>query len=219
MIVVPVRRSVDNVMISNASFRNKRHISIRTTQDGNETEPTDYKAIAFLSKSSFKHAGPITHRSVSYFGLEVLTAVVMKSKIFWYVMQCSSLKDNWSFGGTYRLHFQGRIHRAWYQRDSWLIICFHAGILLGAFDPGDGDDVPPQRRFTFNGPHGVISQKIVLVVMLFCLAAKLECGTFSKLRSREPEKLTKRAQKILFLMYTNINILKTVTGASPRRVT
>jgi hypothetical protein len=40
--------------------------------------------------------------------LEVLTAVVMKSNIFWDITPCSPLKVNRRFGGTYRLHLQGR---------------------------------------------------------------------------------------------------------------
>jgi hypothetical protein len=39
---------------------------------------------------------------------EVLTAVVMKSNIFWNITPCSPLKINRSFGGTYHLHLQGR---------------------------------------------------------------------------------------------------------------
>jgi hypothetical protein len=46
-------------------------------------------------------------------GFEVLTAVVMKSSIFWDITPCSLLKVNRSFGGTYRLHLQGwKISRA-----------------------------------------------------------------------------------------------------------
>jgi hypothetical protein len=46
--------------------------------------------------------------------------------------------------------------------------CFHAGFLLALFfDPEDGGDyVPPKHRLTFNGLHGVISQKIVLSVTI-----------------------------------------------------
>jgi hypothetical protein len=40
-------------------------------------------------------------------GFEVLTAVVMKSTIFWDVTPCSPLKVNRCFGGTYGLHFHG----------------------------------------------------------------------------------------------------------------
>jgi hypothetical protein len=41
-------------------------------------------------------------------GVEVFTAVVMKCTIFWDIMPCSPLKVNRRFGGTYRLHLQGR---------------------------------------------------------------------------------------------------------------
>jgi hypothetical protein len=33
------------------------------------------------------------------------------------------------------------------------------------FDPEDGGDVPPKRRLTLNGLHGVISQKMILFVL------------------------------------------------------
>lgn len=42
-------------------------------------------------------------------GFEALTAVVMKSTDFWRVTPCSPLKNKRYFGGTYWLHFQGRI--------------------------------------------------------------------------------------------------------------
>jgi hypothetical protein len=41
-------------------------------------------------------------------GFEVFTVVVMKSIIFWDMMPCSPLSCNRHFGGTYRLHLQGR---------------------------------------------------------------------------------------------------------------
>jgi hypothetical protein len=58
-------------------------------------------------------------------GFEVLTAVVIKSYIFWDITPCSLLKINRRFGRTYAL----------------LATCFHAGFLLGLFfgreDGGD----------------------------------------------------------------------------------
>jgi hypothetical protein len=42
-------------------------------------------------------------------GFEVFIAVVMKSIILWDVMPCSLLSCNRRFGGTYRLHLQGRL--------------------------------------------------------------------------------------------------------------
>jgi hypothetical protein len=41
-------------------------------------------------------------------GIEVLTAVVMKSSIFWDITPCSPLKVNQCFGGTSRLYLQVR---------------------------------------------------------------------------------------------------------------
>jgi hypothetical protein len=41
-----------------------------------------------------------------YVGFEVLTVVVMKSCIFWYIMPCSMVRGNHCFGRAYRLHFQ-----------------------------------------------------------------------------------------------------------------
>jgi hypothetical protein len=53
---------------------------------------------------------------------EVLTAVVMKVPIFWHITPCSPLKIN--------------------RRLTLLVICFHAGFLLGLFfDPEDGSDM------------------------------------------------------------------------------
>jgi hypothetical protein len=40
----------------------------------------------------------------NYSGFEVLTAVVVKSTIFWDIMLCIPLSVNRRFGGTYRLH-------------------------------------------------------------------------------------------------------------------
>jgi hypothetical protein len=36
------------------------------------------------------------------------------------------------------------------------------------FDLEHGGDVPPKRRLTFNGLHGVISRKIVLFTISLC---------------------------------------------------
>jgi hypothetical protein len=43
-----------------------------------------------------------------HLGSEILTVVVMKSTIIWDIMPCSLLKVTRHFGGTYRLHPQGR---------------------------------------------------------------------------------------------------------------
>jgi hypothetical protein len=41
-------------------------------------------------------------------GIEVLTAVIMKSTIFWDITPCSPLSVNRRFAGTYRLHLHGQ---------------------------------------------------------------------------------------------------------------
>jgi hypothetical protein len=50
----------------------------------------------------------ICFKYVKYVGFEVFTAVVMKIIIFWDMTPCSLLRFNRRFGGTYRLHLQGR---------------------------------------------------------------------------------------------------------------
>jgi hypothetical protein len=57
--------------------------------------------------------------TIMHLGSEVLIAVVMKSYIFWDITPCRPLKVNWRFGGTCRLHLQGRrISRARNQSES-----------------------------------------------------------------------------------------------------
>jgi hypothetical protein len=52
-------------------------------------------------------------------GFKDFTAAVMKSSVFWDITLCSPLKVNRPFGGTYRLHRQGRkICQARNQRES-----------------------------------------------------------------------------------------------------
>jgi hypothetical protein len=54
-----------------------------------------------------------------FVGFEVLTAVVMKSSIFWDITSCSPLKVNRCFGESCSLHLQGRgMSRARNQRET-----------------------------------------------------------------------------------------------------
>jgi hypothetical protein len=48
---------------------------------------------------------------------EILTAVNMKSTIFWNITPCSPLKVRRRFGESYRLHFQGQMNREKYQHE------------------------------------------------------------------------------------------------------
>jgi hypothetical protein len=63
------------------------------------------------SKLSLLQHGERTGVSSSYsftIGFQILTAVVMKSSVFWEMTPYSPLKVNWSFGGTCSLHLLGR---------------------------------------------------------------------------------------------------------------
>jgi hypothetical protein len=97
-------------------------------------------------------------------GFEVLTAVVMKSTIFWDIMPCSLLKVNRRFGGTYRLHNHGRIGPAIYQRE--IRLCCYLAKKAERKSPIYSSTLKMQatcspETSTFNGLYGVISQKLV----------------------------------------------------------
>jgi hypothetical protein len=66
------------------------------TADSSETVSSIYKTTQRLTQEDSNY----------YVGSEVLTAVVMKSTVFWDITPCSPLKVNRNFGGTYRLHLQ-----------------------------------------------------------------------------------------------------------------
>jgi hypothetical protein len=77
---------------------------------------------------------------------EVFTAATMKNAVFWDVAPCKSLVNR-RFGGTYRLHIQGRqtlIFLPWRWRRYF----------------------PPKRRFT-QDIHGATSQKTAFSIYLF----------------------------------------------------
>jgi hypothetical protein len=78
----------------------------------------------------------------------------LKSSIFWDVTPCSPFKVNRRFGGTCRLHLQGReISQAGEQLETrWQPeLCLQPAL-------------KPKRRLTFNGLHGIISQEIELLI-------------------------------------------------------
>jgi hypothetical protein len=113
---------------------------------------------------------------------------LLKSSTFTDITPCNPLKVFRCFGETCRLHLQ-----------AVLDTCFHAGSLFALFfDPDDADDMfPPERRLTFNGLHGVISQKIEAFIttalrisnptkafpLLFVLAQFVSCNVKNDLYS------------------------------------
>jgi hypothetical protein len=78
----------------------------------------------------------IYQRLLRTVGLEVLTAVVMKSTTFWDIMPCSPLSVNRHFGGTYRLYLQGRKNRLSLPTAFTLVSCS-----AYFFDPEDWGDM------------------------------------------------------------------------------
>jgi hypothetical protein len=98
----------------------------------------------------------------------------MKSTIFWDIPPCSPLNVNRRFGGIDRIYYQGRISRARYQRESkWQAeFCLPFRLLSRWYiarliRPWKWRYVSSNRRLTFNGLHGVISQNIVLLIKVF----------------------------------------------------
>jgi hypothetical protein len=70
-------------------------------QDINDEKPE-------LSMVTFLSVALTLLLTQTYIGFQVLTAVVMKSPIFWDITPCSPLKVNRRFGEKRRLHLQGR---------------------------------------------------------------------------------------------------------------
>jgi hypothetical protein len=89
----------------------KNHIQI--TAEGSETLTEEFVFFFILSRRI------LPEPCILSVGSEVLTAVAMKTTIFWPITPCSPLKVSRRFRGTYRLHLQGqRISRARNQRES-----------------------------------------------------------------------------------------------------
>jgi hypothetical protein len=90
--------------------------------------------ILFIT-TAVKTSNPTLNENV---GFEVLIAVAMKSSIFLDITQCSPVKVNRHFGGTYHLCLQGQgISKA-----CSACCLLHAGFLLGLlFDTEEGSDM------------------------------------------------------------------------------
>jgi hypothetical protein len=78
----------------------------------------------------------------SFVGFEVLTAVVMKSTIFWDITQCSPLKVNRFRRNMSRLSSGSKNKPSKISVSSAACYLLHAGFLLGLFfEPEDGGDI------------------------------------------------------------------------------
>jgi hypothetical protein len=110
----------------------------------------------------------------------------VKSIIFWDMTPWSPLSFNRHFGGTCRLHLQDRrINQARNQRESrWqaklysdmLSRWFLARLILRPWRWRR--HVLPKRRLTFNGLHGVISQKIRFFIPTAVRTSNLKTAIF-----------------------------------------
>jgi hypothetical protein len=84
----------------------------------------------------------------------------MKSTVFWDITPCSPLKVNKRFGGRYLLYVQDRSINKQSSSCHQFLRLFHAQTIFWTWRWIRY--VPPNLRLTFNGLHGVMSQKIVL---------------------------------------------------------
>jgi hypothetical protein len=80
--------------------------------------PTSFLIHAIESELLTASSGKLQTKSM-HIASEVLTAVIMKCSVFWYIATCSPMKVNRSFEGTYRLHLHcRRISQARNQREA-----------------------------------------------------------------------------------------------------
>jgi hypothetical protein len=101
-------------------------------------------------------------------GFEVLTAVVMKTSIFWIITSCSPLRVNRRFGGTCHLLLQRESRWQAYQLcyTRLLLRWFLSWLIFRTLRWKRR--VSPEHRLTFNGLHDVLSHKIELFLSHCC---------------------------------------------------
>jgi hypothetical protein len=100
-----------------------------------------------------------------YVGFEVLTTVVTKCSIFWYITQCSLLKNSPTFRSNISIDsisMDGEYERSQYE----------AGNMQCKLRSWRWRrHVPPKRQLTSNGLHGIIFYKnsfSIYVISVFC---------------------------------------------------
>jgi hypothetical protein len=135
-----------------------------------------------------------------YVRFEVLTAVVMKSSIFWDITPCSPLKFSRHFGGTYRLHLQGRrICQASLPSDFTLISCSAYSSTLKMFIRNVG---------WLPTGYKALSQRIVI----------FEPGRWSWLAARDPDLYRHSPKKTEENYDTTLKSVRTVGNPTGIRI-
>jgi hypothetical protein len=104
--------------------------------------------------------------------------VVMKISIFWYVMGCSPLKGNRSFGSIYRLSLQGRsISQARNLHGTWISLLHNSywSLIWLILKPWwRRRHFPPKRRLNLSELQGIVSQNIESFRLKYIAKVKFE---------------------------------------------
>jgi hypothetical protein len=92
----------------------------------------------------------------------------MKSIILWDMPPCSLLSCNRRFGGTCRLHLQGRRNNLFKNQQAFCLppACLLVLAELFLWPWSWRRYVPPKRRLQLNRLHGGISQKMILFITI-----------------------------------------------------
>jgi hypothetical protein len=119
------------------------------------------------------------------------TCLELKSTIFWGITLYNPLKVNRRFGGTYRLHLQGRkISRGKNQPISACHLLSRWCLARLILRPLRWRQyVLPKRRLIFNGLYGVIPQKIILFITTAVRTWNPTCIEFHTIISKEKRHL------------------------------
>jgi hypothetical protein len=110
---------------------------------------------------------------------------ILKNIVLWDMAPCGS-GSNRRFGGTYRLHFQGR----WITRDRWQTPAYQWSRVIHL--PWRWRRyVPPKHRFEPE-PHGAISQKTIFFIVIAMKTSNLIwclfCSYFACVKNKTKKK-------------------------------
>jgi hypothetical protein len=116
-----------------------------------------YRTLGFPVETNILVCSRGTMDEKQIVGFVVLTAVVIKSSIFWDITTCSLLEANLLFGRTYGLHLQDSISRTRYLSIS---ACSRVGI-WSACTWRWRQYIPSKLKLTLSKLHSVTSQMMV----------------------------------------------------------